>query len=240
MRSKEKTSSSESGIHFAHYIAGAQSYIISRYHALKNTIVLKRGSALDCWSIGFPVMLEKNPGVTLIEKLQAILLVGADSNVSYKEIFGNHMINVVISHGFMQEKICSEKGKTANDCSLAKVVLYDIFRQARTFAALRSIDAENCYDSIAHTIASLVFQAFGVPLGAVESMLTSIEEMKYFLRTAYGDSKNFAGGTIKLKFQGLCQGSGTAPAGWAVINIIILCAHLKKDMVATLCVLSLT
>ena len=35
-------------------------------------------------------------------------------------------------------------------------------------------------------IASLVFQAFGVPEEAIESMLTAIEEMKYFLRTAYG------------------------------------------------------
>ena len=85
------------------------------------------------------------------------------------------MINVVISHGFMQEKICSEKGKTANDCSLSKVIIYDIVRQARTSEALSSIDAVNCYDSIKHSIASLVFQSFEFPLEAFESMLTAIE-----------------------------------------------------------------
>ena len=37
------------------------------------------------------------------------------------------------------------------------------------------------YDSVAHAIASLVFQAFGVPEEAVQSMLSIIEEMKYFL-----------------------------------------------------------
>ena len=52
--------------------------------------------------------------------------------------------------------------------------------------------------------------------------------MKYFLRTAYGDSKTFAVSTIELKFQGLCQGSGAALAGWAVISIKILCAHKRK------------
>ena len=45
---------------------------------------------------------------------------------------------------------------------------------------------------------------------------------------AYIDSINFAGSTIEFKFQGLCQGSGAATAGWAVIIITILCAHKRK------------
>ena len=68
MRSKEKNSSSESGMHFGHNIAGSQSSIILRYHALKTNIALKRGFALDHWSRGLSVMSEKNPGVTLTEK----------------------------------------------------------------------------------------------------------------------------------------------------------------------------
>ena len=43
----------------------------------------------------------------------------ADSNASYKEIFGNRMLDVVIIHGFMLEEIYSEKGNTDDDCSLA-------------------------------------------------------------------------------------------------------------------------
>ena len=62
-------------------------------------------------------------------------------------------------------------------------------------------------------------------------MLSTIEEMKYYLRTAYGDSKNFRGHKISVKFQGLCQGNGAAPAGWAVIIITILNAHKKKGHV---------
>ena len=91
------------------------------------------------------------------------------------------------------------------------------------------MDAANCYDRVAHPIASLTFQAFGVPEKAVHAMLTTIEEMKYFLRTAYGDSKNFRGHKILVKFQGLCQGNGAASAGWTVISITILGAHKRKD-----------
>ena len=73
-----------------------------------------------------------------------------------------------------------------------------------------------------------MFQSFGVPEEAIESMLTAIQDMKYFLRTVYGDSAHCAGSTIELKFQGLCQGNGAAPVGWAVISITILGVHKRK------------
>ncbi len=75
---------------------------------------------------------------------------------------------------------------------------------------------------------SLIFQAFGVPLTAVETMLGAIENMKFFLRTGFGDSKSFAGGSISIKTQDLTQGNGASLAGWAVISICILGAHREK------------
>jgi hypothetical protein len=97
-------------------------------------------------------------------------------------------------------------------------------------AAISSVDAANCYDSIAHAIASLIFQACGVPVEGVEAMLLAIQDMKYFLRTA---SRNFRGSKIEIKYQGLCPGNGAAPAGWAAISITILNAHKKKGHSAT-------
>ena len=77
-------------------------------------------------------------------------------------------------------------------------------------------------------MAFLIFQSFGVESTAVSAMLETIQEMKFFLRTAYGDSKTFAGSSIKIKTQGLGQGNGASPAGWCVISIVILRAHGAK------------
>ena len=68
----------------------------------------------------------------------------------------------------------------------------------------------------------MVFWSFGVPEEGVQSMLLAIQEIKSFLRTVYGDSKDYAGSTVDVKFQGLCQVNRAAPAGWAVISITIL------------------
>ena len=173
-------------------------------------------------------MLEKMFGCTLVTKLRAILLMEADFNFSNKTIYGDRMMSKVREFGFMPEEIFSEKGKMADDGSLAKILFYDIVRQARIVAAIGSIDAANCYDSVAHAVASLIFQAFGVPCNAIEAMLIAIQNMKYFLRTAFGDSKNSAGSTFRIKYQGLCQGNGAASAGWAVISITIIGAHKRK------------
>jgi hypothetical protein len=74
----------------------------------------------------------------------------------------------------------------------------------------------------------MIFQAFGVPTTAIESMLGAIENMKFFLCTGFGDSKTFAGGGVSIKTQELCQGNGALPAGWVVISICILNVHGKK------------
>jgi hypothetical protein len=63
----------------------------------------------------------------------------------------------------------------------------------------------------------------------IGSMLSAIENMKFFLRTGFGDSTKFAGGGICTKTQGLTQGNGASLAGWAVIRIVILNAHRKKE-----------
>jgi hypothetical protein len=115
----------------------------------------------------------------------------------------------------------------ANNGTLTKTLFYNVTRQARVPASIASVDASNCYDRIAHAVASLV-QAFRVPELAIGSMLSAIENMKFFLRTGFRDSTKFAGGGIQIKMQGLTQGNGATLAGWAVISILILNAHRKK------------
>ena len=93
-------------------------------------------------------MLGKLYGCTLVSKLRAVLLMEADFNFSNKMIYGVRMMNNVRKFGWLPEEIYSEKGKAADDGSLAKVLFYDIVRQARVSAGLSSIDTANCYDSM--------------------------------------------------------------------------------------------
>jgi hypothetical protein len=158
-------------------------------------------------------MLEKTLGITLVTKLRTILLMEADYNATNKIVYGDRMIKNACGHHLMPEEIFSEKNCMANDGTLCKTLFYDITRQARAPAAIALVNALNCYDRITHAIASLIFQAFGVPLSAVETMLKAIENMKFFLRTGFGDSKSFAGGGHEHQDAGSDTGQQGIPGG---------------------------
>jgi hypothetical protein len=63
---KEDTSSSQSGLHFGHYIAGTDCDYISQFHALLVLLALKKGIAMERWTKGLSVMLEKMFSVRLV------------------------------------------------------------------------------------------------------------------------------------------------------------------------------
>ena len=226
-KTKEETSSSQSGLHFGHYIAEASSDIISQYHAMKVSLAMG-GIGLTRWSNGLYVMLKKAFGERFVSKLRAIILMEADYNAANKIVFGERIMNNAMKYKLMPDEIFSEQGRMANDGVLAKILFYDIVRQTRLVAMICSVDTANCCDRVAHAVASLVFQAFGVEDVACEAALECIQNMRYYLRTAFGDSKEFAGSSVQLKYQGLCQGNGKAPAAWCVISIVILNCHKAK------------
>jgi hypothetical protein len=223
----KSTLSSESGLHFGHYL-GVESDYISHFHALKASLIIKRGIILDRWARGLSVMLEKIFECALITKLRSILLMEANFNATNKIIYGRCMMDTIRKYKLMPEEIFSKKNHLADDGTLAKELFYNIIRQACLPAGITAIDADNCYNSIAHPIASLIFQALGLPKEADVSMCSMIQNMKFSLWTGFGDLTEVVGATGDNKTQGMCEGNGAAGASWTVTSIAMINAHKKK------------
>jgi hypothetical protein len=77
----------------------------------------------------------------------------------------------------------------AEDGFLVKVLFYDIVQQTRIPAGISTIDANNCYNQIAHPIASLLFQSLGVPKKACISIFRTIQDMIFFFAWDLGIQK---------------------------------------------------
>ncbi len=127
-KAKEETSSSRSRRHFGHYKAGLRLAYVFHLQALIATLTIWQGIVLDCWSQGLSVMLEKIYGCSLITKLQSILLMEADFNATNKTIYGVHMLHNVRKYHLMPEEVFSECNRLADDCTLSKVLFFDIAR----------------------------------------------------------------------------------------------------------------
>ena len=86
--SKERTSSSISGLHFGHWKAAAENNFLSELHALFTDIIVSTSYSPFRWQQGLSVMLEKKKGVCIPSKLCAILLMEANFNFPNKLFFG--------------------------------------------------------------------------------------------------------------------------------------------------------
>ena len=222
-KAKERTSSSWSGLHFGHWKAAQGKPAISQVHAAVTQFVVMKGTTLPRWQKGLSVMLEKEQGNIKAEKLRAILLMEADFNFANKLAFGNRMQNRAEDKKLLPDECYgSRAGRKAVDLALNRRLYADISRQRRVPMAIASVDATSCYDRIVHAIASICCQRWGVQVWAVMSMFLTIQNIQFHLRTAFGDTENYYGGTTDRPFQGVCQGNGAGPAVWLAISATLI------------------
>jgi hypothetical protein len=168
-------------------------------------------------------------GVTLVNKLRAILLMEADFNYMNKWVFGYQAINKMYELGYIPGDQYSQKESNAEDAHMDNQLTMDISRQLRHPLATMSADADKCYDRINYIIMSLLLLAIIGSVGPIVAMLHPIQTMKFFQRTARGDSSMFMGGRGRDNpLQGLCQGNGAAPACWLIISLLLMHGYKRK------------
>jgi len=224
---KEKISSSFSGLHFGHYKSIAHDDYLSDILARKMSLISATGAAPERWARGLTVMLEKIAGVASITKLRAILLLEADFNFHNKLIFGSRMLDLARQNDLVPEEIYNEKGRTAEDAILQQVLMYDTARITKRPLVVAQVDAAQCYDRVALSMAALTLRAFKVHNSLVLAMLRPLHCMEFYLRTGFGQSESYFGGKEQGK-HGLAQGNGAAPPTWQQISTLMISAQQRK------------
>jgi len=180
-------------------------------------------------------MLEKVPGCRRPEKLRAILLMEADYNFGNKLFFGYRMMHCAESIGVIPREIeGSRKVHRAVDVALNRCLIWDALRLKRISGILTSVDAATCYNWMAHSIISLCTRRLEMPQVVINSLLSMIQQMRFYLRTAFGDSDTFYGGSLDDPLQGCCQGNGGGPAMWLSITIPLVEHLYATQQVAVL------
>jgi hypothetical protein len=84
-----------------------------------------------------------------------------------------------------------------------------------------SNDAKSCHDRIAHPVAKASMMRLGTTAVAIDLMFETIQHLRHYIRTAYGDSTISFGGNPRQgdpPKQGPGQGNGCGPAIWADVS----------------------
>ena len=108
-------------------------------------------------------MLVKSAGNVHIAKLRALLLLEADFNALNKIVFNRRALpSIKASNTIPFEVIRGRRDFSSIHVALNKKLVYNIGNQHKKPIAVVSTDASNCYDRIAYSILSMVYQHFGL------------------------------------------------------------------------------
>jgi len=178
-KAREATSSSLSGLHFGHYMAGTFNPTIAIFNAQLVNLGFTTGYSLKCWQTGLNVMLEKQKGNLNVEKLWIILLFEGNFNNNNKWLGRAVMFNAEKQNQMAPEQFGSRKDKSAVIQCLNKWLLYDYVWYTHIPLAVCSNDAKSCYDWIVLIITVLSLCRLGADKAAVQSMLSTIHGMHH-------------------------------------------------------------
>ena len=221
-KQKESVSSEPEGLTFSHYKAGAQDEEINRFDALLRCLPYKYGFSPAHWQEITDVEILKKAGVYDIDKMRTITLMDAAFNMNNKKLGRDLMAHSEKMGNLAREQYGSRKHHQACTAATNKVLTMDLLRLRRQAGALCSNDAKSCYDRIVHSVAALAMVRQGAPVSAVRSLLLTLQQAKHKIRTGFGVSVKHYGRFRWPPLQGLGQGNGVAPTGWAVISTVLI------------------
>ena len=107
-------------------------------------------------------------------------------------------------------------GSQATEGVLTSGLFCDIVRALHKTAAIECVDLANCYNAVAHPIASIALQSFKVRSGN-DALHARDNDM--VSKTAFGQSETLFGGTGWDPSMGLGHGNGAAPPGFLAVCI---------------------
>jgi len=165
-------------------------------------MAFNHGYSLSCWQSSLQVLLEKKPGAICVANFWALGLLKVDFNAGMKILVGHCMVcQALHSNLILSECYGSIPGCQSIQVSLSCCLLADISHQQCHPLVVVLEDAAWCYDQIAHCPTSLACQCLGVTPQVMSTIFTTIQLMKFFLHTAYGDLATFyRGGLSQFPF----------------------------------------
>jgi exonuclease III len=217
---KMRENTGTNGHHFGHYKAGMRNDLVAMVHFALAEIPFRTGYSPSRWKECTNLMILKKAGLFNVDKLRTLALFEPDFNHNNK-FLGRSLINHVQGHKFLAKEQYSAPGKKAIDHVINRRLFFDLARYQKSSFAMASVDLRSCYDRVVHVAAFLALRSYGLPAEAMFSMFSSIQNMRFFLKTVHGRSEQYFGGLengYNAKPNTLCQGNGAGPQIWSIVS----------------------
>jgi hypothetical protein len=181
-------------------------------------------------------MIEKKPGLYLLEKLRTIHLFEADYNWTLGLIFGRRMVHDAERQNQLAESQWgSRPGRSTEEALIHKILSSEISRATRMPLGTLDNDAKACYDRFVMLFTLILCQKHGVPLSACQMSTNALLESQFSIKTGFGVSNDTYSSTPEQPIHEPGQGSRQASALWMVISCVLFNAMYEHCHGVSLC-----
>ena len=145
---KETTTISPSGRHLGHYKSILNCPELVSFHCIMTSLPLCFGFAPSCWTKAIQIMLEKKPGIPLLNRLRVIIILEANYNWALRLIWGKRLFQSAAQSNLLMPAQQARPGFHSITAALNKFLAYDLMRLTKRDGGSFNNDAEGCYDRI--------------------------------------------------------------------------------------------
>jgi hypothetical protein len=186
-------------------------------------IAIRSGISISRWSKATNVLIEKDPGQPKITRLRIIHLFEADLNLYLKLQWGHRLVQHALKKNLIHPgQHGSVPGKTTMDPIMLNQLTTNLCRLTKGNYAHFNNDASACSDRIKVPLAMLAARRCGMQQEAVQVHATTLQQMRYKIKTAYGISEDTYTGNMEHPLFGTGQGSGASPAAWLTLLVVLM------------------
>ena len=213
-KAKHRTSSNPIGPDYNVYKSTIHDDTLTNFETMLLNIPYQTGYSPSRWRNALDILLRKQKDDLRLTKLRTIGLLEADFNFMCKYL-GHWAMSKAQDFGQLaHEQYGSRKRHQAIALALNKRLAIDMAAFQRVALVLCSQDAMQCFDRICHAALAIGLKRQNLPDTAIEALILTIEKMTHKVRTIFGESSSTYGGDS----QGIPQGCGMGPPGWAIIS----------------------
>ena len=164
-KTRERTSSSPSGLHLVHWNAAAQNNELTEVLFSIISIEVTNAYTLKLWLFVIGCLLEKVTGCPYIHKFRTIHVIESELNWVMRMLWGKEIMSWAEVHKALHNnQYGGRKGCQPQSAGLNNTLTMDVIRYYAEDAALCDKDAAACYERIVPVLLDYALLRLGLPI----------------------------------------------------------------------------
>jgi hypothetical protein len=139
-----------------------------------------KGFTLLRWKKVVNVMIYKQPGIYLINKIRVIHLFEADYNFIIGTVFGRRAMYSGVENNTLHSIQWAQPGRQCADAVVMRELTLAVSKMTKSPVGGFENDASACYDRIVMNLGVAVFQRMGVPCGPLRLQEQTLLKVVHF------------------------------------------------------------